>query len=132
MAATDKKAITETLLAYGSALNASSTKDAVTLYAPDGVFMGQHAPTAIGTSSLTETYNNIFEAITLSVKFTVHEVVLFTNEWAFARTSSAGTQKINATGETSNEANQELFILQKNGAEWKIARYCFCTTNPPK
>ena len=132
MAAADKKAVTETLLAYGEALNNSSAKDAVALYAPDGVFMAQNAPTSIGTPALTNAYNFVFNTITLSVKFTVHEVVPFNNEWAFARTSSAGTQKINATGETTNEANQELFVMQKNGAEWKIARYCFSTTNPPK
>ena len=128
----DKQAITKTLLAYGDALNKSSTKDAVALYAPDGIFVAQNAPTSIGTQALNQAYNAVFEAITLSVKFTVHEVVTLTPEWAFARTSSAGTQKINATGDLSNEANQELFVMQKVAGEWKIARYCFCTTNPPK
>jgi ketosteroid isomerase-like protein len=53
-------------------------------------------------------------------------------DWAFVRTNSTGTMKINATGMTSDEANQELFILRKNaGGEWKIARYSFSSTNPP-
>jgi len=26
---------------------------------------------------------------------------------------------------------QELFVFQKIDGAWKIARYCFCTTNPP-
>ena len=30
------------------------------------------------------------------------------------------------------EANQMLFVFRKiGGTEWKIARYCFSTTNPP-
>jgi hypothetical protein len=47
------------------------------------------------------------------------------------RTNSAGTQKVNASGATSTEANQELFIF-KNGGDggWRIARYSFSTTNP--
>ena len=53
-------------------------------------------------------------------------------EWAFARTSSAGTTKIHATGGGGPEANQELFVLKKVDGVWKIARYCFATTLPPK
>ena len=49
-----------------------------------------------------------------------------------ARTNSAGSVKVNVTGQTSREANQELFLFQKVGNEWKIARYCFSTTNPPR
>ena len=53
-------------------------------------------------------------------------------EWGFARTNSAGTVKVNATGGGGPEANQELFVFQKVDGSWKIARYCFSTTNPPK
>jgi hypothetical protein len=49
-----------------------------------------------------------------------------------ARTNSAGRTKINATGAVSPEANQELFLFQKIDGAWEIARYCFCTTNPPR
>jgi hypothetical protein len=28
--------------------------------------------------------------------------------------------------------NQELFVFQKIDDAWKIARYCFSTTNPPR
>jgi ketosteroid isomerase-like protein len=38
-----------------------------------------------------------------------------------------------ATGTRSAEANQELFIFSKDGdGSWKIARYSFSTTNPPR
>ena len=94
--------------------------------------MPQNAPTSVGTQALTQAYNAVFTAITLNVKFTIYEVVPFDNDWGFVRTSSAGMQRINATGETSKENNQELFVMQKNGADWKIARYSFSTTNPPK
>ncbi|MCU1293898.1 MAG: Ketosteroid isomerase, partial [Bryobacterales bacterium] len=50
----------------------------------------------------------------------------------FARTNSAGTATVNATAGSSAEANQELFIFQKIEDAWKIARYCFSTTNPPR
>ena len=74
----------------------------------------------------------MFKAIKLNLKFTVAEVVQVAPNWAFARTNSAGTVTVNATGAKSAEANQELFIFKKgtDGA-WKIARYSFSTTNPP-
>ena len=38
-----------------------------------------------------------------------------------------------ASGDQLAEGNQELFLLQKQAdGEWKIARYIFATTNPPK
>jgi hypothetical protein len=64
------------------------------------------------------------------VNFDIKDIVVTSNEYAFARTSSAGTQKVVQIGETSQEANQELFVLQKVGGEWKIARCCFNSMNP--
>ncbi|MEY2427666.1 MAG: hypothetical protein QOJ40_551, partial [Verrucomicrobiota bacterium] len=52
--------------------------------------------------------------------------------WVLARTNSAGKVKVQTTGEGGPEANQELFVFQKIDGTWKIARYCFCTTNPPR
>lgn len=74
----------------------------------------------------------MFEAITLSVRFDVAEIRVVAADWAFARTNSAGMAKVNATGEGGPEANQELFVFQKIAGGWKIARYCFSTTNPPR
>ena len=52
-------------------------------------------------------------------------------EWAFVRTNSAGTNKINATEAAGTEGNQELFIFKKGGdGKWRIARYSFSTTTP--
>ncbi len=74
----------------------------------------------------------MFTAIKLSVKFNVAEVVEIAPNWAFARTNSAGTVTVHATGAKSAEANQELFIYKKvTDGSWKIARYSFSTTNPP-
>jgi hypothetical protein len=54
------------------------------------------------------------------------------SEWVFARTNSAGNTLNHATGKTSAEGNQELFIFRKDSdGKFKIARYSFSTTNPP-
>ena len=128
----EEQAVFTVLATYQDALNASSTEAVIKLYAPGGVFMPQNSPSSIGTAAVRTAYDAVFHAITLSVTFNVAEVHQLAPEWAFARTNSAGTATVNATGERSAEANQELFLFQKLEGAWKIARYCFSTTNPPR
>lgn len=125
-------AITALLARYNEALNASSTEAVLPLYADDGVFMPPYSPSAVGAAAVRKAYDAVFKAITLNVKFTIVEVVEMSPSWAFARTNSAGTTTDHATGTKSAEGNQELFIFKKDVAGWKIARYSFSPTNPPK
>ncbi|WP_428427151.1 YybH family protein [Pararhizobium sp.] len=129
----DAAAIEHVLRTYEKALNGSDTDAVMQLYAPDGVFMPQHSPSSVGADAVRTAYQNVFGAIRLSVRFDIAEIVQVAPEWAFARTNSSGTVTILANGQTSAEANQELFVLQKlSSADWKIARYGFSTTNPPR
>ena len=126
----EEKAIAAVLAKYQDALNQSNTDAVMKLYAADGVFMPQNSPSSVGAQAVRKAYDAVFDAIKLTVKFEIVEVRQLAPEWAFARTNSAGRVKVNATGESSAEGNQELFVFQKIGDIWKIARYCFSTTNP--
>lgn len=128
-----RQKIEAVLQTYETALNTSDTEKVITLYAPDGVFMPQHSPSSIGTKAVRAAYVRVFDAIKLEVEFHVEEIVQIAPDWAFVRTNSAGFVTVNATGERGPEANQELFIFHKDAdGNWKIARYCFSTTNPPR
>jgi len=129
---TDETAVASILKDYQTALNRSDTEAALSLYAPDCVFMPQHSPSAVGTAALRQAYDAVFAAIELTVQFEIAEIRHITPDWVLARTNSAGTTKNHATGATGPEANQELFLFQKIDGFWKIARYCFSTTNPPR
>jgi uncharacterized protein (TIGR02246 family) len=132
MSATNE-AITALLAKYNEALNASSTEAVMPLYAEDGVFMPPYSPSAVGSAAVRKAYDAVFKAITLNVKFTIVEIVEVGPGWAFARTNSAGTTTDHATGSKSAEGNQELFIFkQDQNGVWKIARYSFSPTNPPR
>ena len=128
----NEEAVAAVLANYEDALNQSDTEAVMKLYAPDGVFMPQHFPSSVGADAVRKAYDGVFEAITLKVKFVVAEVHQIAPDWAIARTNSAGTVTVKATGGGGPEANQELFVFQKIDGAWKIARYCFCTTNPPR
>ena len=128
----DEQAVAAVLAKYQDALNQSDTNAVMNLYASDGVFMPQHFPSSVGAVAVRKAYDAVFNAITLTVKFNVAEIHQIAPEWAIARTNSAGTVKVRATGGGGPEANQELFVFQKIDGTWKIARYCFSTTNPPR
>ena len=126
------EAINATLNGYRDALAACDVAAVMKLYAVDAVVMAQNFPTQVGREAVEEWYKTVFKLITLDIHFDVKEVLVVSDEYAFARTSSAGTQKDNTSGAISKEANQELFVMQKDGSDWKIAKYCFDTTNSPE
>jgi uncharacterized protein (TIGR02246 family) len=125
-----EKAVDVVLKQYEAALNASDTDAVMNLYAEDGVFMPQNFPSSIGAPAIRRAYDTVFGAIQLTVKFAVQEVQQVGENWVMARTNSAGTVKVHATGASEAEANQELFLFQNAGGTWKIARYAFSTINP--
>ena len=125
-------AIRQTLAAYNAALNAGDTAAVLPLYEPDGIFMPPYSNSAIGRDAVRDAYDQVFAALAFNVVFTIQELVQMAPEWAFVRTNSAGTTAHAATGKTTSEANQELFIFHKAAdAGWRIARYSFSPTNPP-
>ena len=129
----DREKIETVLSTYEKALNASDTDTVLRLYADDGVFMAQHSAPNVGTEALRAAYDGVFQAITLNIEFTVDEIHQASPVWAYARSRSEGFVTINATGDKGPEANQELFVFQKqDDGSWKIARYIFSTTNPPR
>jgi len=131
--ASDRENIESVLATYEQALNASDADTVMTLYADDGVFMAQHSTPNVGRDAVRRAYDNVFGAIDLDVRFTVDEVMQVSPRWAFVRTRSEGFVTVNATGDKGPEANQELFVFEKqDNGEWKIARYIFTTTNPPR
>ena len=130
MRADDKttKEITKVLQSYRDALVKSSTTDVIKLYTKDAWLSAQGFPIIKGKDNIETWYDQCFRAIALDVTFEVTEVVVTSDEYAFATTNSAGTQKDLASGKTTQEGNHELFIIQKEDDDWKLARYCFSTT----
>lgn len=128
----NEKAVAEVLSTYNAALNSSDTNAVMPLYSEDGVFMPPYSPSAVGAAEVRKAYDAVFKAIRLTVNFNIVEIVEVSPEWVFARTNSAGTTLDHATGTTSSEGNQELFLFQKDrDGRFKIARYSFSPTKPP-
>jgi uncharacterized protein (TIGR02246 family) len=126
----DREAIEYTLKQYEAALNTSNVDAALALYAEDGVFMPSEAPTSVGFDQVRGAYQHVFETIKLDISFSIDEIEL-DGGYAFARTVSRGKVTILSEGVTLPEENRELFILKKEGDDWKIARYMFNKMSQP-
>jgi uncharacterized protein (TIGR02246 family) len=130
--AADDLAIRAVLSEYERALNAADIEATIALYDPDGVVMAPNTQPAVGRPAIRQAIEAVTKIIKLHVKFTIAEIVETSAEWAFVRTSSAGTSTLIANGAQRPEANQELFILKKGSdGFWKVARYSFSNTRPP-
>lgn len=70
-------------------------------------------------------YRGIFGAIKLDVEFTIDELVVASEDLAYALTRSKGTQTVLAAGTSGPESNREVFVLRRESGAWKIARYMF-------
>lgn len=112
------------LTTYERSLNQSDVDMAVSCYAADGVFMGVGLPTVSG-AGLKQAYAQIFDTIRLEVSFTVDELVVVTQQVAYALTRSGGTQTVLADGTATAESNREVFLFAHEDGQWKISRYLF-------
>ena len=126
----DEQAIADVLQQYGDAANRSDAAAVAALYTEDGVLMAQNSPPQIGRAAVHAAYAGMAGTIKLDIAFAIAEIRLLTPEWAFLRSTSTGTIRMLAPGIDIPEANQELFVFQKDGADWRIARYSFSTTLP--
>jgi uncharacterized protein (TIGR02246 family) len=122
--------IVNVIKAYEKSLNTSNAEAALALYGDDPVFMPQHSPALSGRDAVKAGYDQVFGAIKLNVSFTIHEIVEM-GDLAYVRTTSAGKTEILESKATVREANNELFIFQKQKGTWKIHRYLFASSNPP-
>lgn len=116
--------IRQLLADYERSLNTSDCERAVDCYAVDGTFMPTTLPTSSGPD-LQAAYAQIFANVRLDVAFTIDELVVATDDLAYALTRSNGTQTELATNTETAESNREIFLFGRSERGWKIARYMF-------
>src|SRR5688572_21851282 len=123
----EKSAIEKLIFAYQDALNASDVNKVIELYAKDGVLMANSAPTAEGADQVKGTYQYVFDNFSYTLQFSIVEIVVNGNT-AFARSTSKGSFVIKSSGQTVPDENRELYVFEKVGGNWKIARYMYNKT----
>jgi uncharacterized protein (TIGR02246 family) len=128
----DIAAITGTLDAYESALNAADTAAIVALYTEDGVQMAPDFPAAVGSDAIAASYAGTFQAITLTLDFTIDDITLLAPDVAVLRSHSTGTLAVNGAADPAGPAAfKELFLLRQDGeGDWRFTHYSFSSVFP--
>lgn len=125
--AKSKKEIEQIFTAYELGLKNADAQACTDLYTSDGVFMPSNAPTAEGTTQIKGSYEYVFSQIIPDIKFD-NIVIEVSGSVAYATSTSEGTSKIVATGESVPEVNRELFVFEMENDTWKISKYMFNKT----
>jgi len=120
----DEVKIRELISEYQIALNNEEIEKISTLYSEQAIFMPPEIPAIKGVEEIGLTYEYLFSQFDFELEFDIKEVVISEN-FAYVLSNSEGTITLesNETEETSK--NQEIFILIKEGDDWKISRYMF-------
>ncbi|MGZ3871862.1 MAG: YybH family protein [Mucilaginibacter sp.] len=106
---------------YFEKLKAADAGSIAMLYSEDGVMMPPIFPTISGRGEVKKFYTMALGKKKFNMNSEIVEIIEDTNI-AMVRTLSKGTSVTIETNETVNEDSKELFILRKEGTEWKIAR----------
>jgi len=120
----DEAKIRELISEYQIALNNEEIEKISTLYSKQAIFMPPDVPAIKGVEEIVLTYEYLFSQFDFELEFDIKEVVIAEN-FAYVLSNSEGiiTLESDETEETSK--NQEIFILTKEGNDWKISRYMF-------
>lgn len=123
--AAEKTAIQQLLTSYGTALNASNAANVTALFTTDGMFAAPGSPTATGQTQVRTAFDGLFSAVTLTLAFTPAQITVVNADYAFATSTSSGTQLVKPSGPSSQVSFREQWVFAKEGGQWKIARYIF-------
>jgi len=120
----DEAKILELISDYQNVLNNEEIEKIPTLFSEQAIFMPPDIPAINGVEEIVLTYEYLFSQFDFELEFDIKEIVISEN-FAYVHSNSEGTitLKSNKTEETSK--NQEIFILIKEGNDWKISKYMF-------
>jgi uncharacterized protein (TIGR02246 family) len=121
----EQKAIQQLLDSYGTALNSADAAKITSLFATDAVFAAPGNPTATGQTQIRAAFDGLFGAVSLNLQFTPAQIVIVSDTYAFATSTSSGTLTVKANGQSTPNSYRELWVFVKEKGQWKIARYLF-------
>jgi ketosteroid isomerase-like protein len=124
----DEVKIRELISEYQNVLNNEEIEKIPTLYSKQAIFMPPEIPAINGVEEIGLTYEYLFSQFDFELKFDIKEVVISEN-FAYVHSNSEGTITLKSSETEETSKNQEIFILIKEGDNWKISRYIFNSWN---
>ena len=117
-----KEDIKNLITTYFKKLNDADAESISSLYSEDGIIMPPGLPTVSGREQVKKFYGMALGKKKFNMVTEVAEIIEDTN-LTVVRTLSKGTSVTIETNQTNKEDSKELFVLKREGSEWKIARF---------
>ncbi len=120
----DKKAITELIAQYETALNTHSLDGVMGIFSADAVVLRNNAPPANGHDAIRNQYKAITDAsVSLNISLVIQDVI-FSGDVAYAWLMNTG--KVQSTGsEESTIDSKSLAVFHKGKDGWRVVRYMY-------
>lgn len=112
------------LTTYSHALNTSNAEGLTAMYAADGVFMPDGAPTLQGRDEIRRGAERFLGQKQINIDFEVTDVTV-DGEYAFVQATSRCTIHQQSTGKIGNTECKDFFVLKNEHQQWLIFRYMF-------
>lgn len=120
----DAAAVVEVVTSYGDRLRAGDVAGIVGLFTADAIVLAPDLDVSAGSEALAAVYRSALDAIGMDFDFEVIDISVW-GDTAVACTRSSGATTVHATGDRTPLRFRELFVLRRDGAAWRIARYMF-------
>lgn len=114
---------------YAAALRSGNVEALVALYTPNGVFMREDMPAAVGRDALRAAYKEVFAALKVDLSFSIQETEVM-GDMAWLRSTSKGRVKVLSSGLETANSFDELVVFRREQAGWKIRSYMYGSNQP--
>lgn len=114
---------------YAAALRSGNVDALVALYTPNGVFMREDMPAAVGREALKAAYREVFAALKVDLAFSIQETEVM-GDMAWLRSTSKGRVKILSSGTETTNSFDELVVFRRDQGGWKIRSYMYGSNQP--
>lgn len=109
---------------YAAGLRWNTVDALVALYTPDGAFIRDGLPAAVGTEALRAAYRQVFATLKVDLAFEVKETEI-SSDMAWLRATSTGRVRTLSNGAEATEAFNVVVIFRRTAAGWKIRNYIY-------
>ena len=117
----------ETVTAYMKAFEAADAAAVARLFTDDGAVIAPPMPTIRGRREIETTMAAVFGAIRVGIEDMALDRVRQVGDAAFVEGHSREAVTDLADGTVETHRYRELFCLEREGGDWKIASYMFNT-----
>lgn len=125
----DAAALAALMERYAAALRAGDIEALVALYTPNGVFMREDLPAAVGSDALRTAYRDAFAALKVDLAFQIQDAEI-SGDMAWLRSTSRGRVKVLATGAEMEQSYNQLIVFRRIDGAWKVRSYLYASNRP--